>query len=373
MKKFLYIFTTLLLYISCGNKTKETPIEENSNENEITITRQQFMDAGMKTVTLSEQNFQETIRVNGYIDVPPQNRASVRTFIGGYVKHTPLLVGDKVKKGQPLITLENTEYVAIQQEFSEISQKITFLKAEYGRQKKLYEENITSQKNYLKAESEYKSTLAMYNGLKRKLEMMNINPENAENGNIVSSITIYAPIAGSISKINTSTGAFVSPADEIMEIINPEHIHLELSVFEKDIMKIKVGQPVYFKVPEASDEVFEAEVHLVGASVSENNRTVKIHGHLKNEDHTFVTGMFTEADIVVNEYKSLALPANAVAEWEGADYVLVLKNKNDDEYTFEKKPVNIKSQTEDYVAIDAQHIKPTDEILSKGAFNLINE
>lgn len=374
MKKLIYIAMVSIMLFSCGKKSKDTPEVESTNENEILVTKAQFESSGMQLGTTSEQEFEETVKTNGFLDLPPQNRASIRTFVGGYVKSTPLLIGDKVKKGQPLVTLENTEYIAIQQEYLEVTEQLSYLNSEYSRQKKLFEENITSQKNYLKAESEYKRALAMHNGLKSKLEMMNINTKNVENGNISSSITIYSPINGSVSKINAANGVFVSPSDEIMEIINPDHIHLELSVFEKDILKVKKDQNIYFKVPEASNETFEAEVHLVGASINEGNRTVKVHGHLKDETHSFVTGMFVEASIIVDSYKSLALPVEAVIEVDGSNYFLLLKNKTEDAYIFEKKAIKIDKKTETYIELGAAtNLKKEDKILVKGAFNLLGE
>ena len=58
------------------------------------------------------------------------------------------------------------------------------------------------------------------------------------------------------------------------------NLHLELNVFEKDILKVKEGKKITFTVPEASKEVFNAEVHLVGKSIEGNDRTINVHGHL---------------------------------------------------------------------------------------------
>ena len=177
--KYTYILIISVLFLACGNKEKAT---ENSkeivvNNNLIEISQQQFKSEGMQLGTLSEQTFNTVIKANGNIDVPPENKASVSTFIGGYVTKIPLLVGDKVKKGQLVASLKNTEFIEIQQQYLEISAQLNFLKNEFNRQKTLFKENITSQKNYLQAESTYKVGLARYNGLRQKLQMMNINPD----------------------------------------------------------------------------------------------------------------------------------------------------------------------------------------------------
>lgn len=374
--KHIYILLFSLVFVACGNseKNNQPTIEEQLSTNEIVVTKQQFEGEKMQLGTLTEQTFNKIVKANGMIDVPPQNKASVSTFIGGYITKTPLLIGDKVKRGQHVVTLENIEFVEIQQQYLEVAEQLNYLKSEFKRQQTLYKEKITSQKNYLKAESTYKSTLALYNGLNKKLTMMNISPEAVKQGSISSTINLYAPIDGYVTKVNVSNGAYVSSENEIMEIVNTDHIHLELSVFEKDILKIKKGQSINFKVPEATKEVYEAEVYLVGTSINETLRTIKVHGHIHDDENTsFVMGMFIEADIITDSQKILALPKDAVAEIENNYFTLVLNNKNENSYTFNKVKLEVGQQNEAFIEIlNASSLKDKD-ILTKGGFMLINE
>lgn len=374
MKK-IYILIIILAFISCGTSDKQ----ENENlltskdKNVVTVTNTQFKLEKMKLGKLSEQEFSNVINVNGIIDVPPQNKANVSTFLGGFIKKTPLLVGDEVKKGQLLVTIENTEFVELQQQYAEITEQLNFLKSEYNRQKTLYEENITSKKNYLKAESSYKSALAKSNGLRQKLKMMNINPTSVEQGNFTSQINLYAPINGTVSKVNVNNGSYVAPSDEILEIVDRDHLHLELTVFEKDILKIKKGQLVMFQIPEASDKIFKAEVHLVGNTINETNRTVKVHAHLDDEHANLIVGMFAEAKIIINSKISSALPTEAVGSIGNDYYVLVLHNKDANNFTFEKVKLEIGKQNEDYIEVLNSNDLKGKEILVRGAFMLLNE
>jgi cobalt-zinc-cadmium efflux system membrane fusion protein len=174
--------------------------------------------------------------------------------------------------------------------------------------------------------------------------------------------------------VNVTKGTYVSPASPIMEIIDSDHIHLELSVFEKDIMKLKKGQPILFRIPEASADTFEAEVHLIGTSIGEN-RTVKVHGHLKNEKgHHFLTGMFVEASIVIDTMAGMALPTDAIANLDGADYVLRKEKGKAREYSFKRIEVQTDRSYKGFTEIkNPQPFVVTDTFLIKGAFNLIRE
>jgi len=371
MKKNISKIIVLLLSIiaiSCNtSKTEEAtvnPIKEDNNL--VEITSSQFENSKMELGKTSKQFFTESIKTNGYIDVPPANRAKVSAIIGGYVKKSPLLVGDKVKKGQLLLTIENPDFIEIQQNYLEITEKLTYLKSEYNRQKTLFEEKITSQKNYLKAESDYKSALALSNGLSHKLKMININPLNVKAGKITSIVPIYAPISGSVTAVYTNVGEFMNASDVLLEIINNEHKHIELIVFEKEILKIREKQPILFKIPESSTKKYKAAVYLVGKSI-DKNRTVRVHGHLENEDVPFIVGMFVEAEIITNSIKKQALPIEAVLEKDNEYFVLVLKEKNDETYKFEKIKISIGEKNENWIEILGKNIE-NKQILIKGAF-----
>lgn len=373
--KNIYILLVSILFLACGNqeKTPETVIETTENSNQIEINKQQFENEKMQLGELSEYAFNTKIKVNGIIDVPPENKSKVSTFIGGYITKIPLLVGDKVKKGQIIATLKNTEFVEIQQQYLEIAAQLTYLKSEYNRQKTLFDEKITSQKNYLKAKSTYKSSLASYNGLRKKLEMLNINPTDVEKGKITSTINLYAPINGYVTKVNVSNGSFVSSASELFEIVNTDHIHLELNAFEKDILNIKKDQKIIFKVPESSNTTYEAEVHLVGTSIN-TDRTIKIHGHIINEEQTnFLIGMFVEAEIVLDSKKEIAIAKTAIQKNGDKYFVLVLNNQKNDLYSFEKVEIKTGLENENYMQVTNFGALKGKKILTNGVYMLLQD
>lgn len=375
--KYIVSILSIIVFYSCGNNEKTEPTESleiEVTENEISLSKEQFEHNNMEINVLQDKSFSTVVKSNGMIDVPPANKAIVNAMMGGYIKTTPLLVGDVVKKGQVLVTIENPDFVKLQQEYIEVKEQLVYLESEFNRQKTLYDEKITSQKKYLKAESNYKTYLAKYRGLKKQLEMLNIPINQIENGSFSSIAAIQAPISGSISKVDVSIGKYVSPSSQIMEIINIDHLHLELSVFEKDIMKLKEGQLIDFKIPEASSEIFEAEVYLIGNSIDEN-RTIKVHGHLdEKQAYNFLVGMFVEASIITENETLKALPSNAIVEEDGAHYVLLLVSNTDNEYRFKQLKVEIGKTYENFTEIkNASDFSSKSRFLTKGVFSLIGE
>ena len=369
------ILSVIIALFSCGNTTKNETAETQNNtstDQRIFVTKAQFEHNKMTLASVEKKSFPVTVNTSGMIDVPPENRAVVNATMGGYIKTTPLLIGDTVRKGQALVTIENPDFINIQQNYMEVNGQLSYLKSEFERQKTMVAENITSQKSYLKAESAYNTAMAHYNGLRKQLQMLNISPARVEAGTISSVVTIYAPISGSITKVNVTRGTYVSPATAILEIIDNSHIHVELSVFEKDIMKLKKGQPIEFRIPEASTETYKAEIHLIGTAI-EDNRTIKVHGHLLDESvANFLPGMFVEATIITESVFVEALPETAIVTLEDAFLVLKLNETTKEGYYFDQVEVKVDHSYHGNTALTAlNNIMTTDKILTSGAFNLI--
>ena len=372
----------VLLLSSCGEKSGQA-IEIGGNENldslksgVIEITDHQFELGKMKLGQLEEYPFSTSIRATGAIEVPVKNHVRVSAYAGGYVKHIDLIAGERVSKGQVLFTLENPEFVQMQQDYLEAKAQLAFLQSDYERQKTLAGENIASQKNYLKAESDYQMTLVKMEGLKKKLALLGISTEKLSATTLVFAVSVYAPASGYITEVNAMRGMFLNPTDVAVEFVNTDHMHLELNVFEKDILKIKKGQKIRFKIPDASEESFEAEVHLVGKSVEGDNRVIRVHGHLESSKKAvaFVPGMFVEAEIITDSNTSKGLPEAAVVEADNRKFILVEKGKSEAARFFERKEVQTGVRENGIVQIlNQDDFSTVNSVLIAGAFNLINE
>ncbi len=372
--KFTLFMLLPFLILSCKNAEENNDEARKLRSNEVFVTTGQFSSNQMQLGNLVEKSFPEVVKTTGEIDVPPESRVAINAFVGGYVKRIPLLIGDEVKIGQALVTLENPEYIEIQQEYLEVAEQLNYLKADFERQETLLEEKITSEKKFLQAESDFRKNLARYNGLKQKLKMLNINPTRVEEGNITSEVTIYSTINGRVTNLDISRGMFVSPTDRIMEVIDKEHMHLELIAFEKDILKIKEGQDITFRIPESSSESINAKIYLVGTTIERDSRTLKIHGHLPDSlVDQFSVGMFVEADILTNKSTQFALPEEAVITQDEISYVLRLEEENEDGYTFRKQSVNVINTFEGFIGIANEPVfTKKDRFLVKGGFRLID-
>lgn len=374
------ILATIISLASCTSKTDQFSIEASSansvEENVFKLTKTQFTSSDMELGRLEMKEFHEIVKANGMFDVPPENKATISTYFGGTVKSIRLLPGERVKKGQVLFTLENPDYVQLQQDYLEAKGQLSFLKSDYERQKNLAKDNVTSQKKYLQAESDYTVMKVKLESLSKKLTLMGINPNSLVIDNIRTIINITSSINGFVTKVNIARGTFLTPSQTAIAIVDTDHLHLELNIFEKDLPKVRIGLPIRFRIQEDSSKEYEASVHLVNKTVDTENRTIGIHGHLSDEEiaQIFNPGMYVEADILTTSESRTALPKNALVEVDGKHYVLVLTNSTNEGYSFVKKEVETGSSNNGYVEIlNTDDFKANSEILTKGSFNLITE
>ena len=141
------VFVLLLSFASCSSSPSATITAENEpNENIITLTKEQFATSEMKLGPAIDTLFDKLIQTTGYIEIPSQNSSQTGSIFGGKIAAIHVTLGQRVEKGQALVSVENTEFLMIQQDYLETSSRTTQLQQDYDRQKNLAADNIASQK-----------------------------------------------------------------------------------------------------------------------------------------------------------------------------------------------------------------------------------
>ncbi|WP_449439685.1 efflux RND transporter periplasmic adaptor subunit [Pedobacter steynii] len=385
IQNIMRITTVLILatlIMSCGGGKKEAEIKgavsteeaHEENENSVEITQSQYNAIGVTLGSPEMKGLSGLLKVNGYIDVPPQNLVSITTQMGGIVKSTPLLQGSKVSKGQIIAVLQNQEYVQLQQDYLESKSQLELTDAEYKRQQTLASQNVNSQKTLQQAKSQYQIILARENALKQRLQLINISPGTLTAGTIRSQINIYAPISGYVTKVNVNTGKFVNPNDVMFEIVNSANLHVELNVFEKDAAKVKAGQRVRFTMTNDSNEQL-AVVQLVGGEIKPD-KTVTVHAIAK-ESKSFIPGTYLKALIETGTTQTLALPVSAVVDFQNKKYIFIAKAAGKEEvpsYHFEIVEVITGISDGGYIQIELpEGMSPKVKVVLTGAYDLLSK
>ena len=322
MKKYIVLFLCLAFFGSC--KKQDLPIRQQIalKQNEVYLTDAQMQNTNIETTLISEKNIASVLKINGIIDVPPQNLVSVSVPLGGYLKSTKLLPGMHVNKGEVIAVMEDQQYIQLQQDFLVSKSKLVFAEKEFSRQKDLNESQASSDKVAQMAQAEASGLRAITNGLAEKLRLININPNNISASKISQKINILASIDGYVSKINVNIGKYVSPSEVMFELINPSDIHLNIKVFEKDVTKLKIGQKIITYTNSEPEKKHICKIILISKDI-DTNGTSEVHCHFENYDKTLLPGMYMNAEVEFKSSYSNALPDESIVSFEGKDYVFV--------------------------------------------------
>ena len=346
MKKILILIIAISAF-SCGkNKNTDPQVQQEPMKNSIELRTDQINLAEIKTGKIEKRLVSETVNCTGTIEVPPNNKATVIAPMGGYVKRTFFVTGNYVKKGALLAVLEDPEYINLQEQFLEAKNQIAYYKEDFKRQGELAIENAASLKKMQLAQADYGTIEARYMALKAKLEFMGIDPDSLYADGITSTLNIYAPISGYITEMNANLGKYVSARDMLYQVINKEHLHLHLKVFEKDIHKIRPGQKIHFTTFYNPDHDYTGEVYTLGQMVDEEQHVVDVHGHIDGREDIFIQGLFVNAKIILDKDSVYALPSDAVIKSNAENFVFERVGN-----LFRKTPVNIGSSMEEYMEI----------------------
>lgn len=369
MKNIIILIIGTFVLSSCGGeKIQDKEKTEIVIETNVSLTDAQFKSAKIEIGKLEKREISTTLKLNGKIDVPPQNMISVSMPLGGFLKSTKLLPGMHVKKGEVIATMEDQQYIQLQQEYLMAKSKLTFSENEYNRQKELNLSKASSDKVFQQSEMEYKTQKITLSALSEKLRLININPESLNEGSLSRSINIYSSIDGFVSKVNVNIGKYVNPSDIIFELINPSDIHLNLKVFEKDLDKLSIGQKLIAFNNNQSDKKYPCEIILVSQDLSED-RSADVHCHFEAYDKTLLPGMYMNAEVEIMMKNVASINEDAIVSHEGKDYVFISNKKNEFELVEIKKGNSENNYTE-INAIDGKDLMNS-TIVIKGAYSLL--
>jgi len=369
MKNLIILIIGTIVFASCGGeKIQEQGTTQPSIETNVSLTVAQIKSANIELGKIEEREISTTLKLNGKIDVPPQNMISVSMPLGGFLKSTKLLPGMHIKKGEVIATMEDQQYIQLQQEYLMEKSKLVFSENEYRRQKELNVSKASSDKVFQQSEMEFKNQRVTLSALSEKLRLIHINPETLSEASLSRSINIYSSIDGFVSKVNVNIGKYVNPSDIIFELINPSDIHLNLKVFEKDLDKLSIGQKLIAFNNNQSDKKYPCEIILVSQDLSED-RSADVHCHFQAYDKTLLPGMYMNAEVEIMMKNVASINEDAIVSHDGKDYIFLSKSKIEFELV-EIKKGNSENNFTEVNALDGRDLKNS-KIVVKGAYSLL--
>lgn len=371
--KISFTLVVLALLNGCGQKHSEDDGHGHGEAAEATeapatiasLTPEQIKSVGITLGRIENKQLTAAIKANGALRVPNNNKANATSLYGGVIKTLKVQLGDYVRKGQVIATIENPQFVQLQEEYLTIGSRITLAIQEMERQKELNENNAGALKNLQNATTELSTLRARKASLQRQIQLMGINPAGISLSNLKSALTVVSPVSGTVSNEFAKIGSYVDVSSPVVEIVDNGLLHLDLQVFERDLPHVKIGQVVNFTLTNNPKITYTAKVFNIGSSFENESKTVAVHCTVIGNKTGLIDGMNITAMVSVKNVEVPAVPNEAIVEADGKFYIFVHgKNMN-----FEKIEV-VKGVSElGYTAITPVAEIPEDtRVVTRGAF-----
>jgi cobalt-zinc-cadmium efflux system membrane fusion protein len=374
------MFTLLFAITSCKNKATETKAEPTAKDStaskeeptatEVELTDDQIKAIDLQTGSIEQRNLKSTLKVNGKLTLPPQNQAQVSILTGGIVKTINVTEGTFVKQGQTLATIVNNEVIQLQQDYLENKSQLVYLQAEFKRQKDLQEDRINATKTLQQVQNELSMAQAKQKGLQTKLQLQGINAANISTTNFTNRIAVTAPISGFVHHINLTMGKFADANTVLFDIVDNRFLHLDLTLFEKDISKVKIGDKIIFTDANDVSHTHAASIFALNKSFEDNQQAILAHAKIEGQTETLLPGMYVQARIQIDNYKANALPDEAVVSNGDEHYIYVETAKNHYKQIAVKTGVSDMGFTE---ILPLEEIPPNAKVVIKGAYYLLSQ
>lgn len=329
MKRLLIYLTLILPILSCNNPKTETAEEhhEETESNIVSLTQTQISTADITFGTVEMKNLKTAIKANGSLTIPNQNKALVTSIANGIIKNLLVQPGSYVREGQTIATIINPGSAQIQQQLQTTNAEIQLSELEYQRQKDLVAGNAAPLKNVQRLEAELASLRSTRNSLQKQLTALGISLDLVNRGEIVTTISVKAPISGTISDVSAQIGSNVDASTPIAQIVNNSQLHLDLFVYEKDLPKLKSNQTIHFTLTNDPGLEYDAQIYSIGTAFAGDTKTVPVHAIVKGDKAGLIEGMNITAVISIGTTTLPAVPSTALVNNGGQDYIFIVTNK----------------------------------------------
>lgn len=376
-------FAVAIFFASCAGKDNSEPVAAETEQaadahqgesDEAILTADQIKTIGIEFGLIEQKQLTASLKTNGVLKVPNQNKASINSVYGGVIKSLHVQPGNTVSKGQTIATISNPEFIQVQSEYLGINSRMVLAEQEYNRQKELNAGNAGALKNLQAADAELKSLRSRRSSLQQQIQLMGINTASLSNGRLVSVISVRSPISGVVSNVHVKMGSYVDLSTVVAEVVDNSRLHLDLFVYEKDLSRIKNKQTIHFTVTNNPGKEYDAEIFSLGSSFENESKAVSVHAMVKGDKAGLIDGMNITANISLNQATLPAIPTEAIVNYQGQDYIFIVDSVDTKKHEthFKRVPVVKGSSDVGYSEITMLNEIPADtKIVVKGSFFIL--
>ncbi|MBB4118233.1 RND family efflux transporter MFP subunit [Mesonia hippocampi] len=382
MKNITLALLTTILLVSCGGEKKKNALENVLSSGDIDLMRKKrtelvntqqktledlhLIDAAIAkidtvkkvplitTLTAKATKFTHYIEVQG--NVTTKNLLVIYPEYNGILTHVYVKEGQSVKKGQLLAKIDDG---GLSQQLAQIKIEANLAETTYARQKRLWNQNIGSEIQYLQAKSTYEARSKAVKQLEQQ----------------INKTTVKAPFSGTIDNIITEQGSVVAAGQTpLIRIVNLNDMYIETDVPERYLTSVTKGKQVNVELPVLNKTV-TTKIRQAGDYINPDNRTFRIEVAIPNKEKDIKPNL--TAKLKINDYinpKAILVPQSIISEnAEGQQYLYLVKNKKENNEGIATKTIIKTGKTQgDYIEI-LEGISDGDEIINEGARSVKNK
>ena len=297
----------------------------NEAEAELTLTSEEAARAGIKVEEIKPQALGETLTVTATIRPDADRLAHVAARIEGRITAVPAKLGDKVRAGQTLATLDSVAVGEAHAAWIEAQANLGIAEADYKRAESLNSEEIIPRKDFLRAKADRDKAAAAVRASADRLRLLGGSPNASGAG--VSAFAVTAPFAGTVIEKKATLGELASPSEPLFSVADLSRVWIQADLPESALAKVRVGANAKVTVPAYPNEVFSGCVGHIGASLAKDTRTVAARIEVANADGRLKPEMFATATIEVagDKREAISLPDPAIVLMDGKPTVFVYR------------------------------------------------
>jgi len=330
--------------------------------------------AGVTIVSPEYRTRASTLETTGKVQFNEDALVRVHAPATGRVVDVFARTGDVVEPGARLLLLDSPDLGSAKSDYAKAVADVERTTAALRLARELFEVKAIAQKEIREAENDDKKALAERERAASRLRTLGVAgerlPDVARRADATTTIVVTAPRSGVVVERNASPGQVVAYGQSdtplnLFVIADLSTMWIVADVYEPDVPRMRLGEPVLVTPPCCPGERYEGRVINIADAVDKDTRTLKVRAAVPNRGRALKAEMFVKVVIGTGSTRVLALPQSAIHREGGETFVLVERGK--DEY--ERRPVRLGAERDGAVEV-LDGVTPADRVVSAGGILL---
>ena len=366
----------LFVLPACGDKGKAEPEKKEAakskdHKERVVLSPEAMKNAGIKVTTVKAESLTETIRATANIAHNQDRSFHVTPRVRGRVVEVYASIGSAVSVGSSLALLDSTELGEARAEHAKAVALFDLAKSNVEREKRLFEQKISPQKDLLGAQAEERRVEVEVRMLHEKLRLYGLSDGEVNGSNAAPSrYMVRAPGPGVVFEKEITLGEVIEAGKKVFTISDLSTVWVLLNIYEKDLAKVTRGTSVKIQTESYPGEIFAGKVAYIGDVLDPQNRAVSLRVEVPNPNRRLKPGMFATAEVVTGatSAKGIVIPSSAIQKIEGKPLAFVQQSDG----SFAKRDLDLGKEMSGRVEVKSG-LTEGEQVVTEGSFTLKSE